>query len=416
MNSDRKPSRRGRGRSYNMEKIIDLYDEGYSYSEIASRMNIKSVQSLRHSVERFLRERERKWAEISDEMKRKSDEEKKRNRKIIQEQRRKMEPQLTGIMGVYADDETLTAFKQACDGLGFIYTDDHGIEKFYLPQSIPKENEGKNKGGYWYYFYRFGNSYNRAFSTLLEFDSMFKLREFLFAMGFYFTVERGDADGRMIEIYAMHESEGSHISRSIIANGYIRIERGVSLDEMRKSLIKWTACGTLNIDDINDIKIAHFDNYLKPLRDGLRNAGYHLRLHHDPNVYMEERGKSFILMDDYMIVVNRMSRDNILGQYYSLGNSPDEVMEHLLDQGKILALNEIMKYGTGKGMSYDEMYNLWIESIKSRSRERIIRELDPFFIPAVGDRGKLQDMQDYDIIKALSDISNGKIMLEDLIS
>lgn len=49
-----------RGKNYNMRKIMELYDSGLTPAEIAHRLRINSVQSLRHAIERQNREREEK--------------------------------------------------------------------------------------------------------------------------------------------------------------------------------------------------------------------------------------------------------------------------------------------------------------------------------------------------------------------
>ena len=49
-----------RGKNYNMRKIMELYDSGLTPPEIARRLRINSVQSLRHAIERQNREREEK--------------------------------------------------------------------------------------------------------------------------------------------------------------------------------------------------------------------------------------------------------------------------------------------------------------------------------------------------------------------
>ena len=49
-----------RGKNYNMQKIMELYDSGLTPAEIAHRLRINSIQSLRHAIERQNREREEK--------------------------------------------------------------------------------------------------------------------------------------------------------------------------------------------------------------------------------------------------------------------------------------------------------------------------------------------------------------------
>ena len=49
----------GRGSSYNIKKIMELYDFGMKSADIASIIKIQSIQSLRHAIERqnILRQR-----------------------------------------------------------------------------------------------------------------------------------------------------------------------------------------------------------------------------------------------------------------------------------------------------------------------------------------------------------------------
>ena len=47
-----------RGMDYNMQKVMDLYESGLKPSDIAKRLKINSVQSLRHAIERHKTEKE----------------------------------------------------------------------------------------------------------------------------------------------------------------------------------------------------------------------------------------------------------------------------------------------------------------------------------------------------------------------
>jgi len=57
-----------RGKAYNKERIMELFNEGYSYEQIAKKLHIKSVQSLRHSVEKEVRKRAERLLEVQREM------------------------------------------------------------------------------------------------------------------------------------------------------------------------------------------------------------------------------------------------------------------------------------------------------------------------------------------------------------
>ena len=57
MKSDKIRRKNVRGKAYNIDKIMELFDRGYNYQQIAKKLHIKSLQSLRHSVEREVRKR-----------------------------------------------------------------------------------------------------------------------------------------------------------------------------------------------------------------------------------------------------------------------------------------------------------------------------------------------------------------------
>lgn len=68
------------GRNYDMQKVMKLYESGWKPSEIAKRLNINSVQSLGHAIERHNRER-RKQKESFLKLLGKSRPRKRKNRK-----------------------------------------------------------------------------------------------------------------------------------------------------------------------------------------------------------------------------------------------------------------------------------------------------------------------------------------------
>ena len=49
-----------------MQRVMELYEGGMKPTEIASRLKINSVQSLRHAIERHKREKERTERIISE--------------------------------------------------------------------------------------------------------------------------------------------------------------------------------------------------------------------------------------------------------------------------------------------------------------------------------------------------------------
>ena len=63
----------GRGKQYDLQKMLYLYNQGYSYEEIADELQIKSVRSVRHAIEKGLKvdrvEKEKKKLEEEEERK-----------------------------------------------------------------------------------------------------------------------------------------------------------------------------------------------------------------------------------------------------------------------------------------------------------------------------------------------------------
>jgi len=144
MKSDKIRRKNVRGKAYNIDKIMELFDQGYNYQQIAKKLHIKSLQSLRHSVEREVRKRVERYIVAHREMQVKEQQRKKQMRleelKRREEERverennkRRTEPQLTGLIDIYSDDYTMEMFKKICDNLGFIYRFEDGIFKIYIP-------------------------------------------------------------------------------------------------------------------------------------------------------------------------------------------------------------------------------------------------------------------------------------------
>ena len=101
----------GRGKQYDIQNMLDLYNEGNSYEEIADKFQIKSVQSVRHVIEKGVKEDiKRKQGLIELD---KAETEKKKlaedeERKKIEE---KMKPVRMGTFDFRIDSRTLDALE-----------------------------------------------------------------------------------------------------------------------------------------------------------------------------------------------------------------------------------------------------------------------------------------------------------------
>jgi hypothetical protein len=342
-----------RGKAYNKERIMELFDEGYSYEQIAKKLHIKSLQSLRHSVEEEVKKRAERLLEAQREMQIKEQQRKEQMRleelKRREEERvkrenikRREDPQLTGLMNIYCDDTTLELFKEICDNLGFMYRFEEGIFKIYIPQEIPMKIEQITEGPYWQYFFIMAQM-DMKYPPIRYPRKQFE--EFLFALGFYLKLEKGKCEGKRVDIYASHRYNEEGFDKETVVNGFIHIEPGEYTPSVKQSLADLFTSGKVSLDDFNNIEFRDFDRDFQKARRRLRKEWYYLRLCYDPLLYMRERNKSYILLSNYLLVLDKRSYQELISEYDSLGASSfNEVMVGMVEMGTLaLMMKEINK-------------------------------------------------------------------------
>jgi len=411
-----------RGKAYNKERILELFSEGYSYEQIAKKLHIKSLQSLRHSVEKILKKREdiiieaerekqieeerRKEQMRLEELKRREEERVKR-----ENTKRRTEPQLTGLIDTYCDDTTLELFKGICDNLGFVYRFEDGIFKIYIPLEIPMNIEQSTEGPYWPYFFIMAQMDMK--NPPIRYPRK-QLEEFLFALGFYLKLEKGRCDGKMVNIYASHRYNEEGFDEETVVNGFIHIEPGANVASIKQSLADLFTSGKVSLDDFNDIKFKEFDGDFQKARRRLRKEGYHLRLCYDPLLYMRERNKSYILLSNYLLVLDKRSYQELISEYDSLGASSfNEVMVGMVEMGTLALMIKEVNKELGHGEITPEQVTIpLINSWKKRGFSRVFWSLHSFPLPIIGEREMLEANQDREMADALEKISEfvgGKI-------
>jgi len=398
-----------RGKAYNMDKIMELFDQGYSYQQIAKKLHIKSLQSLRHSVEREVRKRVERFIEAHRKMQVKEQQRKKlmhlEELKRREEERvkrvnikRRTEPQLTGLMNIYCDDTTLELFKEICDNLGFIYRFEDGIFKIYIPIEIPMNMEQANEGLYWPYFFMMSQmdmKYPPIQSPRKQFE------EFLFALGFYLKLEKGKCDGKRVNIYASHRYSGEGFDEETVVNGFIHIEPGGYASSVKQSLADLFTSGKVNLDDFNNIEFRDFDNDFQKARRRLKKEGYYLRLCYDPLLYMRERNKSYIFGSNYLLVLDRSSYKELISEYDPLTDAMAVMVEM---ETLALMIKEVNKELGDSKITLEQVAIPLINSWKKKVFSRLLWSLHPFPLPIIGDRKMLEANQDIEIIDALKKI------------
>jgi len=411
-----------RGKAYNKERIIELFDEGYSYEQIAKKLHIKSVQSLRHSVEKEVRKRAERLLEAQREMQIKEQQRKEQMRleelKRREEERvkrenikRRTEPQSTGMMDIYCDDTTLERFKEICGNLGFVYRFEDGIFKMYIPLEIPMNIEQSTEGPYWPYFF-----------IMARMDMKYppiryprkQLEEFLFALGFYLKLEKGKCEGKRVNVYASHRYSEEGFDEETVVNGFIHIEPGEYAASIKQSLADLFTSGKVSLDDFNDIEFRYFDKDFHKARRRLRKEGYYLRLCHDPLLYMRERNKSYILGSNYLLVLDKRSYQELISEYDSLGpSSYNEVIVGMVEMETLaLMMKEINKELGDSKITPDQVIKPLINSWKKKGFFRVLSSLHPFLLPITGDEEMLEANQDREMMDALEKIQDfveGKI-------
>jgi len=411
-----------RGKAYNKERIMELFDEGYSYEQIAKKLHIKSVQSLRHSVEKEVGKRVERLLEVQREMQIKEQQRKEQMRleelKRREEDRvkrenikRRTKPQSTGVMDIYCDDTTLDRFKEICDNLGFVYRFEDGIFKIYIPLEIPMNIEQSTEGPYWPYFFIMARM-DMKYPPIR--DPRKQLEEFLFALGFYLKLEKGKCEGKRVNIYASHRYNEEGFDEETVVNGFIHIEPGEYAASVKQSLADLFTSGKVSLDDFNDIEFRYFDRDFHKARRRLRKEGYYLRLYHDPLLYMRERNKSYILRSNYLLVLDKRSYQELVSEYDSLGpSSYNEVIVEMVKM-KILALmmKEVNRELGGSKITPDQVIGLLVNSGKKKGFFRVFWSLHPFPLPIIGEREMLeanQDMEMMDAFQKILDFVEGKI-------
>jgi len=206
--------KRGRGKAYDIDKIMELYDQGYKYKEIADELNIKSMQSLRNAVGKILRKR-KKWYSRSQKNKLRE------NQSIEAEtrmgfERKEQERELvdTDILEIRGDNETIMNLEDLWDNMGLPHDKVGRVYMFYIPYPFEHLVGDYFAGLYWWGLGNF-----RAEGKFHSKDLVDNLREFLHMLGFFTTVESGDPKGSLIFIFQSHSFGTNEFNKDIIING-----------------------------------------------------------------------------------------------------------------------------------------------------------------------------------------------------
>jgi len=271
--------KRSRGKAYDIDKVMELHDKGYTYKQIADELNIKSVQSLRHSVEKILKKKSKSKHNNNKTLHSNEDDE------DVQWElaHRDRAPVVTGIMDTYADNETLALLEFLWDNMGLPHDKIGKLNRFYFP--YPYENLVDNgpKDSFWD-LYRYLRDKGRFHSK----NPIDNLREIFHFLGFYGTVESGEPKGNHINIYHSHPYGTKEFSRDLIINGPFQKKWNGFESKIRTSLTYLISRGLVDATDLNKIEIEDYMvNRYRVLRS-LYYSGLYFKLHYDSEDYLKE--------------------------------------------------------------------------------------------------------------------------------
>ncbi len=260
-----------KSKKYNKKQMLELYKQGMSYEEIAERINSNSVQSVRHSIERWNREVEIKIREEEERKrlrKEKELHEEQIKRKRIDDERKGPKQ---GLFDYLIDNETW-------DALEFILSKEYGDELLFDKQN------------------------SRIY---ISEDVKFPILSLnLLYHGFFLELKKNvDSNESPIEIRIMYSYSSSHIDdMKQLSKTFFTVYREIEQEEMRLFLKDLIKEGHVEFDgyDLKDV-----DESVTPddIRNRLRSTGYKARIVYDPLRIMNYMDLRVIYMKDGKIKV-----------------------------------------------------------------------------------------------------------------
>lgn len=260
----------GRGKQYDLQKMLDLYNKGYSYQEIADEFQIESVQSVRHAIEKGLKEDIKfnqaliKLNEAETEKEKPQEEE---ERKKIEE---KMKPVRMGIFDFQIDSLTL-------DALEYFLQNKYGSKVLI-------------------------DKINRVISISEELDPE-EMKNFLFNSGFLTLISNAkDDDMFQLNIEIFHSSPGSLISTKKRAADLFRNGSGYEeKNKVRFALTDLIKTGRIEFDGVT-LNIIDQNVSLNDVRKTIKFNGYSAKIVYSPADVVGMQGRVVIHSDGSELV------------------------------------------------------------------------------------------------------------------
>ena len=320
-----------RGSNYDYERMIELYDSGRSYKEIANLMNIKSVQSVRHGIERTHRERR---AMVEREKKLKEQIKLKELRVMKEKERslkkRKKSRQL-GLFRYFILQKTFAALKNTLSELyGSSVLFDGNKNEILLSESLDMNELGK---------------------VLLE-------RGFLIKVVKFDSINLGE-----IKIKTMF-AENSLVSDSV---GCLNEIFWADSDENIKNDLKLSLKSEIESGDVifNGECIEDLDKSITPgyVRKKINSSGYVGMICYAPLEIIKKLGQTpLAIKGEFLCVMNYVSMNDLIEVIESIWNALSEAVVNVKGLLKINGMRKVTAIDVHKklAVNFDDKINEYL--------------------------------------------------------
>ncbi len=255
----------GRGKQYDLQKMLDLYNKGYSYQEIADEFQIKSIQSVRHAIEKRLKEDIAFDQALINFDKAETEKKKLKEEEESKKIEEKMKPVRMGIFDFQIDSLTL-------DALEYFLQNKYG-SKVLIDKT------------------------NRVISISEELEPE-EMKDFLFNSGFLTLISNAkDDDMFQLNIEIFHSSPGSIISTKKRAADLFR--DGSSYEEKNKvrfALTDLIKTGRIEFDGVT-LNIIDRKVSLNDVRKTIKFNGHSAKIVYSPADVVGMRGRVVVKFD-----------------------------------------------------------------------------------------------------------------------
>ena len=334
-----------RGKSYNMQRVMELYESGMKPAEIANRLKINSVQSLRHAIERHKREKERTERIISEIAEEKQARKKAEDEKLENEAKQKetaerqkliakILPPNVGLFPYAIDIQTFKALEFVlkkqwnCD----FYIDSE-TQEIYLPENIDPTD----------------------------------VRDELLLSGFYMKITNGPQyNKKPLKVRIMHDVLMSEIP--LDAQKIDLFFPAVNEDAHRRLMHAFKLLITIGVMKIDSLSRISFSDQIgiDHVRGQISKLGYYGEICYNPLGTLHEMGKKVLgKHGSYLIIMENLEKAEIKEQILDIWGEFEvkALMNSILEDtvlDKELSLGDAVRPYLGK------VFSLTVKSIGYR--------------------------------------------------